>query len=300
MAVALAVIGVIGSFVGVWAFIDARRNKRVKLLMYEQTHAFPLATARDHGTDYELSIHYKRGDGEEEVVEAAFVTYLVFANFGKEPIRAQDIASSNPLRIEVRGARVLDVSLAGSHRDVNQIELRSIDLDENSASAEITFDFLDFRDGGLIRVLSTTRAKNLQLSGDIIGMPEGMSRSDKPRAKGPWGKIGFGLWLLAQTICLGITAYVYREVRGSWDDIWLLGLPFVALIAPVIGALIVSETIWPTRARTGSYPQELLPPGWIREAGLRIGAGEEVLLYPEFLTDGETSSASEKSAPRPK
>src|SRR4051794_24500806 len=108
----LTLIGVVGSLVGVWAFIDARRSRRMKLLTFEQSPPFPLATARGHSTDYELSIHYK-SDAGDEVVEAAFVSYLQFANFGREPIRREDIAPSNPLRVEITGGRVLDISLSG-------------------------------------------------------------------------------------------------------------------------------------------------------------------------------------------
>ena len=261
--------------------------------MYEQTSPFPLATARGHDTDYELSIHYKRGDGGEEVVDAAFVTYLVFANFGKEPLRSQDIATSNPLRIEIQGVRVLDISLAGSHREVNRISLKSVDLDKDKASAEIHFDFLDFRDGGLFRVLSTSRAENLQLAGDIIGMPEGIGRTDQPRVGGPWGKIGVGLLLLAEAASLVAAAYIYREVEGSWENIWVLTLPFIAFFLPLIGALVISETIWPTRTRRNSYPKELLPPRWIE-----MMPREELLLYPDFPVDekGETLESQRTSS----
>lgn len=296
LAVGLTLLGIVGSVVGVLAFLDARRNKRIKLLMYEQTAPFPLATARGRDSDYELSIHYKRGDGGEEVVDAAFVTYLVFANFGKEPIRAQDIAPSNPLRIEVEDVRVLDISLAGTHRDVNRIHLNSIDLKEHRASAEVSFDFLDFRDGGLIRVLSTARAKKLQLAGDIIGMPDGMSRTDQPGARGPWGKIGFGLWLVAQVIALIAVAYVYREVEGNWDNAWVLALPFIGLLLPLLGALFISETVWPTRTRSGAYPKELLPPGWIRRA-VRMAPAEGYLLYPDFPVEEDHQAAADPAYP---
>jgi hypothetical protein len=283
VAAGLTILGVIGSVVGVLAFFDARRNRRIKLLMYEQTAPFPLATTRGDDNDYELSIHYKRGDGGEEVIDAAFVTYLVFANFGKEPVRAQDIAASNPLRIEVEDTRVLDISLAGSHRDVNGIHLSSANLGDQTSSAEIKFDFLDYRDGGLIRVLSTGRAKKLSLRGDIIGMPDGMARSDQPRAQGPWGKMLFGFWLFTQALALAAVAYVYKQVENSWDHVWVLVLPFAALVLPgvcVVGAVMLSDAIWPTRTHSASYPQELSPPGWIRRA-MRIPPEEDVL-YPEF------------------
>lgn len=297
----IAVFGIIGSLVGVWAFVDTRRNRRVKLLAYEQTSPFPLAAARGHTTDYELSIHYRASDGSEEVIDAAFVSYLVFANFGKEPIRAQDIAPSNPFRIEVEGARILDISLSGVHRDVNRISVRDIELGEVS-SAMIDFDFLDFKDGALIRVLSTARSAKLKLIGDIIGMPEGITRSDEPIARGPWGKIGVGLWLFAEFAAIAASVYIYREVQGSWDNAWLLLLPFAALLLPGIGAIIASETIWPTRVRSRPYPKELSPPHRFSFRGLDPALGDAVLFdYPEFAaleggTEGRKTDDADSEA----
>jgi hypothetical protein len=295
-ALLLTALGVIGSLVGVWAFVDTRRNQRIKLLAYEQTVPFPLATARGHTTDYELSIHYRGAEGAEEVIDAAFVSYLLFANFGKEPIRSQDIAPSSPFKIEIENARVLDIALAGTHRDVSSISVNDIHLGEVS-SARINFDFLDFRDGGLIRVLSTSREAKLRLAGDIIGMPEGISRSDEPMAKGPWGRIGFGLWLTAELATFGASAFLYRTVQGSWDNIWLLVLPFLAFLLPCFGALVASETIWPTRVRSRPYPEELLPPRRFRFRG-PDQMDPMFVAYPEFaaLEDDEATPSKGREA----
>lgn len=291
VALTLTILGAVGSIVGLLAYVDTRRSKRIKLLAYEHTAPFPLATARQHASDYELSIHYRSADGEEEeVIEAAFVTYLRFANFGSEPIRAQDIATSNPLRVEVEDVRVLDIALAGAHREVNQIELDAHELGSEMSKASIKFDFLDRRDGGLIRVLSTDRDATIRLVGDIIGMPEGITRSDQPIAKGPWGKIGVALWAVVQVATFGVVAYVYREVQGSWSNVWLLTLPFAAVVLPVVAAAIVSETIWPSRVRTRPYPKELRPPSWLRPHLLNSPVSDPMLVdYPAFayLDDGD-------------
>lgn len=280
--VILAVVGVLGTGIGVWAFVDTRRNRRIKLLAYEHTAPFPLATARRHTTDYELSIQYRTAEGKREVIDAAFVTYLFFANFGKEPIREADIAPSNPLRIEVEGGRVLDISLSGANRDVNRISVEEIKLGATSSAAKIRFDFLDFKDGGLIRVLATSRRIKIRLVGDIIGMPEGVRRTDQPTAKGPWGKIGFGLWVTSEIIALAGAVYIYRLAQGGLENVWVLGLPFLALLIPAAVAMVLAVTVWPLRAGARSYPKELLPP---RQFLLRDPMAVE---YPEFfLLDGE-------------
>ena len=298
IALTLTILGAVGSLVGLLAYVDTRRSRRVKLLAYEHTSPFPLATARQHASDYELSIHYKGADGEEEeVIEAAFVTYLRFANFGKEPIRAGDIAPTNPLRVEVEGVRVLDIALAGTRREVNQIELDAPELNPEISKANIKFDFLDLQDGGLIRVLSTDRDAKIQLVGDIIGMPEGITRTDQPIAKGPWGKIGFGVWVLAELAAFAVVMYIYRSVQGSWSHVWLLALPFVAFLLPAFGALIASETIWPTRVRTRPYPEELRPPRWLGPRRLSPAISDQMLVdYPDFAyVNGEDQPGDSSS-----
>src|SRR5918994_6993598 len=114
LTVAPAVIGAVGSIVGIWAFIDARRNRRIKLLGWEPTHTAALATATRAERDYKLSILYERQGDEPEKIDGAYVTYLRLANFGREPIRRADIADANPLRLRVamgenRESKVLDV-----------------------------------------------------------------------------------------------------------------------------------------------------------------------------------------------
>lgn len=278
----ISVIGTLASLGGIYAIVDNRRNRRVKALGYEDTGPFPLATASRHEQDYELTIHYRAGPaGEDEVIEAAYVTYLRFANFGKEPIRKQDIAPANPLRVQVSGVRVLDISLAGVRREVAQISLGELDLREEKACVALSFDFLDQEDGGLIRILSTDQKdQDIELVGDIIGMPTGVFRTDKPiRASERWGKVGVGLFLAVQVAAMVLAAYVVKLVTGDWMDAWLLLLPIGVIIGPGLLALIVSETVWPNRTKAVQYPQELALPRWLRRSAM---LRERVMPYPEF------------------
>lgn len=286
MVIALiSVVGALASLGGVYAIFDNRRNRRIKALGYEDTGPFPLATASRHEQDYQLTIHYRAGPtSKDEVIEAAYVTYLRFANFGREPIRREDIAPSNPLLVKVSGVRVLDITLAGVNREVAQVGLGDLVLQEEGAFATISFDFLDYEDGGLIRILTTDRKDaEIDLMGDVIGMPSGVFRTDgSVNSKNRWSKIGVGLYAAMQLLAIVGAAYVVKLVTGDLFDAWLMVLPVAALLVPAILAFVVSQTIWPNRAKVMQYPQRLAPPGWLARAAM---FRERPMPYPDYLDE---------------
>jgi hypothetical protein len=294
---ALGIVGSIASVVGVYALYDARKNRRVKLLAFERTGSLPLAAASSVERSYKLSIHYRPPDAEDdEEIEAAYVTYLRFANFGKEPVRREDIAPASPLRVEITGARVLDISLSSIRREVTRLHVEPPRIGELEASANVTFDFLDYHDGGVIRILSTGRRCKAELAGEIIGMPGGILRSDEAPARGLWGKLGFGLWLAAELAAFGGAAYVVNVVAGSWSDAWLLLLPLVAFLLPVVGAFLVSETVWPSGVR--KYPDELSNPRWL-DLRRGIGIGTPPPPYMAWWDEQELSGDGDEEQSKP-
>lgn len=296
----LAVVSILGaaaSLGGLYAIVDNRRNRRVKALAYEHTGAIPLATASRHFKDYELSIVYRPGeDMPEERIESAYVTYIRFANFGKEPIRAADIAPANPLRIVIEGVRVLDISLSSSCREVSQIRVGNPVLDENQSSAAVGFDFLDYEDGGMIRILTAgwNKKVKLQLAGDIIGMRSGIAKSDaEPPHQKVWGKIGMAMLAVSEVAAFAGAAYVYKLVNGSWGSAWLMIVPVVAFFMPLALAGIVSDTIWPASVKRKRYPKALALPRWLGPVpGLLYGPGYGWPLMFEVGADDDSTDVS--------
>jgi hypothetical protein len=249
--------------------------------------------------DYTLSIHYQAPGEAEEVVEAAFVTYVRFANVGREPIRRADIAAANPLRIAASGGRVLDISLVRQRREVNLVEVAAPEISGNDASARITFDFLDHRDGGVVRVLSTTPKTAVRLVGDIIGMPSGIVRSDEAAGKNIWGKLGFLLWVLGEAGTMAIAATFTRQLAGNCADVLTLAVPaallfFVAFILPVVAAIAVSG-LWPSQ-RLRKYPEDLALPKWLRSPPHSITLGHAPLAEdsePEWVFPADFVSTAQ-------
>ena len=288
---AIGLIGGIASVAGLlYAIYYARTNRRIKLLLYDTSWSVPLATAQSPEDDYSLSVSFQRKGQKEEKINSVHVQFLRFANLGKEPIRRTDIAPGNPLRIVVDGVRPLDISLSGSSRSVSKIDVSNVNLDVDHAKADITFDFLDFQDGAVIKVLTEGSKGKIRLEGDIIGMPEGIRRCDEVRSLGLLNKIGCTLGGLLQATALVLAVLAYRWITGSWSHVWVLSLPFLALILPGIIIAIIAATIWPDEEIP--LPATLALPKWFRRLPhyrmLRHPDAREVVLFggPDFRDEG--------------
>jgi hypothetical protein len=242
-------------------YYGRQQGSHIKLLAYKAAVSpFPVASSSSL-EEYNLALMYEPREGEPREIESAYAQYLRFANFGHEPVRREDIAPANPLRIEVTGADVLDVSVEASHRDVCRVALGPIEPGDGSTSFAVEFDFLDYRDGGLIRLLTTSSPERVALVGDIIGMPEGIKTADELRGRRSlWGPTGTVLAILFEVGSLVLTVFVYRWVLGEWNSVWLVALPVVALLAPAVVSLLISEKLWPKPGPR--FPPELLPRGY--------------------------------------
>lgn len=257
----LGIIGSVASLIGLYALYQARKYRRVKALVYECSEAIPLATASAIERDYELSIHFRPAggrQGDEEVIDAAYVTYLRFANFGKEPIRANDIPAATPLTVCAAGDRVLDISLSASRRPVSRIQIEPLSSGDTASNAALSFDFLDFHDGGVIRVLSSGRHVEVSLAGDIIGMPAGITRAKPEGSSVEVQGWGLAAWVIGELVAFGMAAYLIKVATDSWANSWLLAVPIVAFAVPLIVAIAISAVLH----RGRGFPDELRLPAW--------------------------------------
>lgn len=277
----------------IYAVYYGVKSKRTKILAYQSTAPIPLATALSPEEDYKLTVLFRRPDSPDELVDCAHVRFLRFANFGKEPIRRNDIAPANPLAIVVEGARVLDLTLTGGSRDVIRLDVSDIKLDERKSEAKITFDFLDYQDGGTLKILTVEDAGSAYLSGDIIGMPRGIMRTDQIRRLSWLSKLGWILGALVQISAFGATALVFRRVTDSWHNWWLLLLPVLALFVPAIIIAIVAGTIWPTGEPR--LPATLGLPKWFIDLTNLHSARPPS--FGDFVAEQETNGEDEPVKP---
>lgn len=276
----------VGGFV--YALYYARKSRKMKSLIYETLSSVPLATAYSPEDDYNLAVTYQRKGFQEERFESVFTRFLRFANLGREPIRREDITRANPIRIKVEGVRTLDIALAGVTRTVNNVEITNQSLSENSASADLTFDYLDYKDGGLVKILTVTGEGTAILKGDVIGMPDGIKNVGETSSESRLSKIGKWLAGLFVASSFAISIISYYWVTGSWENVWLVVLPLIALIVPLIIVALVATTIWPSGRP--SFPSSLSLPRWFYS--LRLPP--HLLREREFRADSRTETLEEK------
>ncbi|MFL6255128.1 MAG: hypothetical protein ACJ74T_08890 [Pyrinomonadaceae bacterium] len=155
------VIGVIGLVTG---YIFYRRSRIYAELAYVASSI--QMTGRNAMFPPELKIFY--GDKEVDTVTQ---TNIILWNYGNSTIEGERIVESDPLRIVVSPGGEILTSEVITSRDVLALACKPFPGKPNEL--EITFDFLDTRDGALIR-LTHTGNKKTRVRGTIRGIPEGV------------------------------------------------------------------------------------------------------------------------------
>ncbi|HEV2805147.1 MAG TPA: hypothetical protein VGW57_09480 [Chthoniobacterales bacterium] len=111
----------------------------------------------------------------DEGVETLTVTRLLFWNAGAETIDRNDIAPTNPLRIEADTVSLLEARVLSRSSDSNSF---SCSVPEEKKRSLLTFDYLDRDQGAVIQVVHTgTSSSDLRVLGDIKGAPKLTSRT---------------------------------------------------------------------------------------------------------------------------
>ena len=264
IALGIAIVfGVIGLFGLMYTIYYGRRGIKKKLLVYEIARPIAIAQAFSPEDDYKLSVLFQRKGSPAEKIESVFTTFLKFANLGKEPIRGSDIAPANPVKINIEGTRTLDIQIAGITRKVNNVILKNQIMKAKRASGNVHFDFLDYQDGGLIKILTVGNKGKISLSGDIIGMPEGIKNVEESSPKKGVGIID-SVWFALSILFAGLilSGFIYYWVTGTWRNVWLLLVPLGILVLLIATMVIIESWSWP-RARP-SFPTSLDLPKWCR------------------------------------
>lgn len=115
----LGISGLIISVISlIYAIYVKRISKRDKELVYETMLPAPVAEVIKGESGYSLKVIYERPDASPLYIEHAAVQYVRFTNFGTIPITRNDIPDVDPLRIELIGGQILDITLVSVTRDV--------------------------------------------------------------------------------------------------------------------------------------------------------------------------------------
>jgi len=260
---AIGLIGGAASIAGLlYAFYFARKSYRRKEFVYTTSWAAAIASAESPVKDYQLSLRLQRRNGVEETIKSAYVSFVLFANIGKEPIRREDLAPANPLSLEMEAARVLDISLATVTRPVTNVAISNITVGEARGKAQVTFDFLDENDGAVVQILTEGQPQSIRIAGTIIGMPDGIKKFDELPRRSFWSTLGICLSILFLLSAIVLCPFAFRWITGSWEHAYLMVLPLVALVVPLVIIGVIAATIWPEGGRhlPVSLPEWFLRP----------------------------------------
>ena len=113
-------IGIIGATLTLMSLLYAvyvtRRSRQEKLLVYDLLEPAPIAYAVSKESGHSIKLIYQKPDKAPESVDSVFIQYLRFINFGRVPIKKDDSAINDPIRIEISGGKVLDISIVNQTR----------------------------------------------------------------------------------------------------------------------------------------------------------------------------------------
>jgi hypothetical protein len=169
-------VGFVTIFSLVYAFLVARRSERRKILACDISPSVSLITIVPDRAGHRFSIIYEKEGTAPSNINGAHTQFVRIANLGKEPIRREDLATSDALQLEIHGAKVLDIAVASVSRQVINFELGPLDETDTISVANPSFDFLDYQDGAVIQLLTDSPASKVVLHGTVIGMPAGISQ----------------------------------------------------------------------------------------------------------------------------
>src|SRR5689334_15460135 len=111
----------------VYALVVARRSERRKILACDISPSVSLVTIVPDQAGHRLSIIYEREGAAPVNINGAYLHFVRIANLGKEPIRREDLATSDALQLEIHEAKVLDIAVASVSRQVINFALSPLD-----------------------------------------------------------------------------------------------------------------------------------------------------------------------------
>ena len=187
-------------------------------------------------------------------------TILIIWNNGENTVSGSDIVTKDPLRLQVGDdGRILSISVLKSSRAVNDFRI-ILAPDEVTNKAQLTFDFLDAKDGVAVEILHTSTDRRPSIKGTLKGLPQGFSNlgqftRPKPRKKPKSGTlsilrtVAFSPIVLA---CTGFLVAVYGP-RPSFTPELVSMSPF---LSGLLGGVVFA---WASRAFSSrrKYPKSL-------------------------------------------
>jgi hypothetical protein len=187
LTIIFGIVGVAGAAFTIFAFY---LRDRKKLVTYQISSGLSLVSVLPDRIGYKITVTYEKDGGEPIQISGAYLRYVRIANLGREPVTKADLVDSDPLRIEVAGGALLDLAVVETTRPVINFRLAGNLapplVSSTTQGTSLAFDFLDYRDGALIRVLTENQESAVDVKGTVIGMPRGITSKEPRLIQGDW------------------------------------------------------------------------------------------------------------------
>jgi hypothetical protein len=174
---------------------------------------------------------------QNDPISALSRSVVVMWNAGEKTIGRADLATTDPLRVEVGDKyRILSASVVGVSRPVVEFACAQSGAPH---TANLAFEFLDTHDGAIVEILHTDDEDNLVVAGTVRGIPKGLK-------------------YLGRTIALQ-PARSMRQIKFAGGTMIVLGLVAAALAIFASADLLA----WPFKAEgtSAEYFMRLLQLG---------------------------------------
>jgi hypothetical protein len=153
------IIGIIGIAVTVYSHI---KNKKEKKPCFAINYFNLISKQIKEFSDLEIIY-------QDKPIDNLTISKFAFWNSGKETIYKNDLVKENPLRIVIKNNYIIyGFEIIFISEESNDFKLQ---LNKEKKEITITFDYLDYGQGVLLKILHSGNSRNdLDLNGKIIGV----------------------------------------------------------------------------------------------------------------------------------
>ncbi|WP_284760461.1 hypothetical protein [Agrobacterium sp. fls2-241-TYG-188a] len=204
-----------------WTFVSLPRSR----LAYNIQHSTIIGRSQTAFSG-DLEVTYKRAP-----ITRATLTRLYVWNDGNQTIRRSDITRKDPLGIFVPGGQFL------LQLQVSQLANEAMDVtfgDGDEASDNITFEYIEPRQGFVCEILHTASSSDFAFSGTLIGAGEPV-RKELP---GPRTSMPLALSVVALGVIMLFVLVKVHQMSVQTDDRLFSYVFGTALITAVGGSCI--------------------------------------------------------------
>jgi hypothetical protein len=197
-----------------------------------------------------------------EKIESLYKSQIIIWNGGTTTIDGSNIVKDDPLRIVFSpNTKIFNIGIVGETRKINKFSF-DVSLD-NQNVCNLTFDFLDKKDGVVLEILHTKSPEQPKIRGTVKGLVNGIKSKgqvefikNRSKLKWKWFLIILGIILVSSiAVSIGLVSLFFslRDLTGRFSTLKVYMIMFTATFITSILMMAVS-TFEPFKKK---YPKSL-------------------------------------------